>query len=160
MNDTIRQLISKRGYLWTFAAIITVAYVIYKRKKKQKKKHNKKAWNYKLLKQMVKENNIQIPAMFVDLDVFEKNVKTLASIAKKNNKTLRMATKSIRCPYLIHHAMKISNGTLKGSFIFYMFYVFLRFNHLKCILLTGFMCFSVFEGIFLSKPNLFAPQLY
>eukprot|EP01084_Bolivina_argentea_P173980 301366_1 len=98
--------------------VIILLLITMKYKKRKRKKHNNTAWNYKLLKQMIKQNNISIPAMFIDLDVFEQNVKTLSSIAQKYNKTLRIATKSIRCPYLIQHAMRISNGTFKGLMCF------------------------------------------
>eukprot|EP00485_Elphidium_margaritaceum_P012384 CAMPEP_0202686042 /NCGR_PEP_ID=MMETSP1385-20130828/1838_1 /ASSEMBLY_ACC=CAM_ASM_000861 /TAXON_ID=933848 /ORGANISM="Elphidium margaritaceum" /LENGTH=456 /DNA_ID=CAMNT_0049340541 /DNA_START=177 /DNA_END=1544 /DNA_ORIENTATION=+ len=63
---------------------------------------------------MIKDNAVALPAMFIDLDVFERNVEILAGMAKKHDKTLRIATKSIRCPYLIEHAMRVSNGVFKG----------------------------------------------
>merc|ERR1712087_1056577 len=56
--------------------------------------------------------------MLVDLDIFESNVKTLATIAKQSNKTLRCATKSLRCPRLIEHAMRTAEGTFKGLMCF------------------------------------------
>eukprot|EP00484_Ammonia_sp_Unknown_P025414 CAMPEP_0197024988 /NCGR_PEP_ID=MMETSP1384-20130603/5440_1 /TAXON_ID=29189 /ORGANISM="Ammonia sp." /LENGTH=447 /DNA_ID=CAMNT_0042453463 /DNA_START=228 /DNA_END=1571 /DNA_ORIENTATION=+ len=52
--------------------------------------------------------------MFIDLDVFEQNVKTLVSFTQKHQKTLRLATKSIRCPHLIQHAIRVSDGGIKG----------------------------------------------
>ena len=104
--------------LFLFGALLLII-IGMKSRKRNRKRHNGKAWNYKLLNKMVKENNISVPAMFIDLDCIEQNVKTLASLANKYNKTLRIATKSIRCPYLIKHAMKISNGTLKGNIFLY-----------------------------------------
>jgi len=67
---------------------------------------------------MIKDNKLSVPSMFIDLDVFEANVKMMAAVAKRNHKTLRMATKSIRCPHLIRHAMKVADGTFKGLMCF------------------------------------------
>ena len=98
---------------WFLLALVLL-FIAMKSKKRRRKRHDKKAWDYEKLQSMIKDNKISIPTMFIDLDVFESNVKFMASVAKKHNKTLRMATKSIRCPYLIHHAMKVANGTFKG----------------------------------------------
>ena len=126
MEQTIKQLrklisTQTNRSLFLFGALLLIIFSM-KSRKRNKKRHNGKAWNWKLLNKMIKENNISAPSMFIDLDVFEQNVLKLANLANKYNKTLRMATKSIRCPHLITHAMKISNGTLKGIFIFIFFF--------------------------------------
>eukprot|EP01083_Nonionella_stella_P069039 183739_1 len=117
--DTFWKALANRSKRSTLLfGMLLFALFLFKRRKRKRKRHNTKAWNYKLLNQMIKDNNISLPAMFIDLDCFEQNIKTLSSIANKYNKTIRIATNSIRCPYLIHHAFKISNGTLKGFMCF------------------------------------------
>ncbi len=61
---------------------------------------------------------IKLPAMFVDLDQFEANVLALKKISDSTQKKLRLATKSLRVPYLIHHALKIGSSTYQGLMCF------------------------------------------
>ena len=101
-------------------ALVTLYKWITKQKRNKRRNNNK--WDYNSMKLFIKNNDIKIPAMIIDIDIFRENVKILASHAKKYNKTLRMATKSIRVPYLIDYALTVSD------------------------VLKGFMCFSVFEA--------------
>ena len=57
---------------------------------------------------------IPLPAMFVDLDVFDQNIKHLVAIAKPSGKTIRIATKSVRCPELIQRILDKGEGVIKG----------------------------------------------
>src|SRR5689334_10962641 len=63
-------------------------------------------WNYHNLKEILKEE--KLPAMVVDLELFLNNVKTLGNIAQKYGKKLRLASKSIRVPYLINEILKVA----------------------------------------------------
>ena len=69
--------------------------------------------------------------MFVDLDIFETNVKRIADIVRPSEKTLRMATKSIRCPQLIKWIRDTDRDIFKG-----------------------FMCYSVEEAQLLAEEGL------
>jgi hypothetical protein len=65
-------------------------------------------WNYYNLKEILKEE--KLPAMVVDLELFLNNVKILGNIAQKYGKKLRLASKSIRVPYLINEILKVALG--------------------------------------------------
>ncbi len=69
---------------------------------------------------------VPLPAMFVDLDVFDSNVHALAQICRISGKTWRPATKSLRVPALLKRIQKIAGETQKG-----------------------WMCFSIFEASYL-----------
>lgn len=59
-----------------------------------------------------------LPALFVDLNQFEENVLTLKKISEKTDKKLRLATKSIRIPFLIEQVLKIGSPTYQGLMCF------------------------------------------
>ena len=52
--------------------------------------------------------------MFVDLDLVDYNIKRLVNMAKPSGKTIRVATKSIRCAKLIDRILKRGKGVMKG----------------------------------------------
>lgn len=87
-------------------------------------------WNYVDIREMLQKDNTSLPVMMVDLDAFEYNVKTIVSICRKYGKQLRIATKSIRCPYLIKLIANFSSGVL-----------------------SGFMCYSIDEAEFLYEQG-------
>lgn len=51
------------------------------------------------------ENQVRLPAAFVDLNAFDANLNALASLCKGTDLTIRVATKSIRVPQLIQRAL-------------------------------------------------------
>ncbi|MGK5084482.1 alanine racemase [Bdellovibrionota bacterium FG-1] len=73
-----------------------------------------------------------LPAALVDLDVFDRNIeKTVRMVQSQGNKTVRLATKSLRAPELISRALK------KGGPVF-----------------RGVMCFSAQEALSLHQYGL------
>lgn len=72
-------------------------------------------------------SGVRLPAAFVDLDAFDRNLDKL--IALSNGKKIRLATKSIRVPELIRRALKRTS---------------------QC---QGLMCYSAEEVAFLSKEG-------
>jgi D-serine deaminase-like pyridoxal phosphate-dependent protein len=48
-----------------------------------------------------------LPAALVDLDAFDRNVERLVAPVRAAKKTVRIASKSIRCPALIDRAAKV-----------------------------------------------------
>ncbi len=55
-----------------------------------------------------------LPAALVDLDAFEANADRLLEIARHGGKTLRIATKSVRCPALLQRVYARGAATVKG----------------------------------------------
>jgi D-serine deaminase-like pyridoxal phosphate-dependent protein len=49
-----------------------------------------------------------LPAALVDLDAFDRNVERLVAPVRAAGKTVRIATKSIRCPALVERAAKVA----------------------------------------------------
>ncbi len=90
-----------------------------------------KHWDYTSLASMIHRYDISMPAMIVDVDIFDENVKLLADIVRASGKTLRVATKSVRCPMLIKRIVEKGQGIMKG-----------------------FMCFSVHEAALLTELGL------
>ncbi|MEK6624391.1 MAG: alanine racemase [Bdellovibrionota bacterium] len=80
--------------------------------------------SYNVLKRLA--HNVALPAMFVDLDLFDANVHALAKICRDAGKTWRPATKSLRVPALLTRLQKIAGEIQKG-----------------------WMCFSIFEAGYL-----------
>jgi len=68
-----------------------------------------------------------LPAMFVDLDAFDRNSQRFVDIARGANKSIRIASKSLRVPLLLR-----------------------RFQELAGITAQGVMCYSVAEAGFLA----------
>ena len=59
-----------------------------------------------------------LPCAVIDLDAFEANIDTLVAPASAANKTLRPATKSIRCLDLLRRIRKRGGGTVSGVMAF------------------------------------------
>jgi D-serine deaminase-like pyridoxal phosphate-dependent protein len=55
-----------------------------------------------------------LPCALVDLDAFEENVRTLAQPIEASRKTLRIATKSLRCPDLVRRAHACAGRVARG----------------------------------------------
>ena len=52
--------------------------------------------------------------MFVDLNQFDANTKTILDMVRGSGKTLRVATKNIRCPTLIKQVLELGRDCIKG----------------------------------------------
>ncbi len=55
-----------------------------------------------------------LPCALVDLDALEANARTLDAMARDHGKTLRLASKSVRCPRLIRLILEGGQGTVRG----------------------------------------------
>lgn len=86
------------------------------------------SWNYQQLKALLKKESL--PAMVVDLDHLDHNITLISEKVKRANQKLRIATKSIRVPFLIDYILK------KGGDCF-----------------EGLMCFSVDEAKYLNNEG-------
>jgi D-serine deaminase-like pyridoxal phosphate-dependent protein len=75
-------------------------------------------------------SNERLPAVVVDLDAFDRNVRKTAEMVRQGGKKLRLATKSLRVPGLISRALELSQGTFQGL-----------------------MCFSAEEALFLRSQG-------
>jgi D-serine deaminase-like pyridoxal phosphate-dependent protein len=56
----------------------------------------------------------QLPLAFVDLDAVDENIDSLLAPVRRSGKTLRIATKSIRCVKLIQYIVKRGGSALRG----------------------------------------------
>eukprot|EP00004_Rigifila_ramosa_P022880 TRINITY_DN6347_c0_g1_i1.p1 TRINITY_DN6347_c0_g1~~TRINITY_DN6347_c0_g1_i1.p1 ORF type:complete len:420 (-),score=98.85 TRINITY_DN6347_c0_g1_i1:30-1289(-) len=81
----------------------------------------------KKVREAIAKHGIHLPAMFVDLAVFDANTAKFAAAAARHNKTIRIATKSVRVPFLIQRV-------LASSPVF-----------------QGLMCYSVEEAALLAE---------
>lgn len=61
---------------------------------------------------------IDLPAMFVDLEAFDANVRKFVGQAKSQGKTIRPASKSIRVPALLKRVFEIGGESIKGVMCF------------------------------------------
>ncbi len=59
-----------------------------------------------------------LPCAFVDLDAVDRNLETLLAPVRAAGKTLRMASKSLRCVALMEHLFAQGGDTLKGVMCF------------------------------------------
>ena len=87
------------------------------------------AWRYEELKGLLAEETL--PAVIVDMDLLDQNIARMVEIASSHGKTLRLATKSVRVPKLIHYILE------KGGRFF-----------------RGLMCYSAQEALALMKEGL------
>lgn len=55
-----------------------------------------------------------LPLAFVDLDAVDENIETLLAPVRRSGKTLRIATKSIRCLELIRYIVKRGGSAVRG----------------------------------------------
>ena len=56
--------------------------------------------------------------MLVDLDAFDRNTRRLCDIARGADMTLRVASKSVRVPALLHRVMELGGHTTRGLMCF------------------------------------------
>lgn len=56
----------------------------------------------------------RLPLALVDMDAVDRNIETLAAPVRRAGKTLRLASKSIRCPALIRYILDRGGGTIRG----------------------------------------------
>ena len=63
-------------------------------------------------------NHHRYPLAFVDLDQFDKNIAYVASTQKNTGKTIRVASKSIRCLDLLKRVFKKGKGAYRGILSF------------------------------------------
>ena len=87
-----------------------------------------KPWNYDYLKTILKDE--PLPAMVVDLGALNKNIEYFSTAAKKHGKKIRVASKSVRVPFLLRHMLEQGKETFQGL-----------------------MCFSVSEAAYLAKEG-------
>lgn len=59
-----------------------------------------------------------LPVALVDLDAVDANAETLARPIARRQKTLRVATKSLRCPALLRHVARAASPTSRGFMCF------------------------------------------
>jgi D-serine deaminase-like pyridoxal phosphate-dependent protein len=59
-----------------------------------------------------------LPVAFVDLDAFEANLDALLKPVRQHGKTLRLATKSVRCPALMKLALERGGSAMRGLMTF------------------------------------------
>lgn len=59
-------------------------------------------------------DGVPLPCALVDLDALERNGRTLDAMAGDHQKTLRLASKSVRCPRLISLILEGGQGTVRG----------------------------------------------
>ena len=98
-----------------------------------------KYWDRNRLKTLVSDAMIDLPAMIVDLDVFEANCQLIVGNIRRHNtgkiegerKKLRIATKSVRCPALLRYIEKVAGQDL----------------------ISGYMCYSVHEVALLAEQG-------
>ena len=60
----------------------------------------------------------RLPLAFVDLDRFDANIDYVAGTQENSGKTIRVASKSIRCPYLIRRVFEKGGPVFKGILAF------------------------------------------
>lgn len=73
---------------------------------------------YERYKQMFKGQ--RFPLAFVDLDKFDRNIAYVASTQKETGKTIRVASKSLRCLDLIQRVFEQGKGAFQGILAFTM----------------------------------------
>ncbi len=59
-----------------------------------------------------------LPCAFVDLDAVERNLETLLAPVRQSGKTLRLASKSLRCTALMRHLLDRGGDTMAGVMCF------------------------------------------
>jgi len=62
----------------------------------------------------------RLPAAFIDLDAFDDNVRKLTSMLKGTGKTMRVASKSIRCVDMLKRVFDIGGDAVEGVMCFMM----------------------------------------
>lgn len=60
----------------------------------------------------------RLPLAFVDLEAFDTNVETIAQIANRGGKPVRIGSKSVRCEALLQHVLKKGGSSFQGLLTF------------------------------------------
>ncbi|MGD9222344.1 MAG: alanine racemase [Desulfobacteraceae bacterium] len=72
--------------------------------------------NYQYYRDLIKGR--RLPLALVDLDRFDANVAYVAATQQKSGKTIRVASKSVRCPALLHRVFATGGPGYKGILAF------------------------------------------
>ncbi len=72
--------------------------------------------NYDKLAALVRDE--PLPAMIVDLDVLDANVRRLSEVARQHGKNLRVASKSVRVPDLLKRILSVGGNHFQGLMCF------------------------------------------
>ncbi len=72
--------------------------------------------DYEHLADLVRDE--PLPAILVDLDVLDANVRRLGAVATEHGKNLRVASKSVRVPDLLHRIQKVGGERFRGLMCF------------------------------------------
>jgi len=75
-------------------------------------------WNQEYIKYRTLLKGQRLPLAFVDLDRFDDNVAYVAATQKNSNKTIRVASKSIRCVDLIRRVFRKGGDAYQGVLAF------------------------------------------
>ncbi len=67
---------------------------------------------YERYKRLIRDE--RLPAALVDLDAVDHNIAVLLADVRRHGKTLRLASKSIRCPWLLKYITEKGQGTIQG----------------------------------------------
>lgn len=107
-------------------ALLAILGVTWRLSTKSNRRTPQRSYSYykKILKQC------SLPLAFIDLDLMDENIKKISKVAEKTNKTIRIASKSIRSVDVLQYILK-TNPVFKGI-----------------------MCYSVKEALFLSNRGL------
>ncbi len=89
----------------------------------------KQDWSYDALRTTIAGE--RLPAGIVNMDVLDSNIGRLRAIAERENKHVRLATKSVRVPAVIRHIIEQGGGVIRGL-----------------------MCYSVEEALLLASLDL------
>lgn len=85
-------------------------------------------WDYNSIKEALREK--ELPAMLVNLDNMDFNIDRSRALAEQFHKKIRIATKSVRVPYLLKYILERGGETFRGL-----------------------MCYSVREAAYLSEKG-------
>lgn len=69
-------------------------------------------WKYDVLKKALKSE--QLPAMVVDMDCLDQNVTRISERVAASGKTIRIASKSVRVPYLLKYIIEKGGAHFRG----------------------------------------------
>lgn len=72
--------------------------------------------NYEHLAELVRDE--PLPAILVDLDVLDANVRRLGAVAAEHGKNLRVASKSVRVPDILHRIQRVGGEHFRGLMCF------------------------------------------
>ena len=102
----------------SFALLLLLRHYIKKFKKISTQNDNvkQKEWDYNTCRSLIHSNSIPMPAMFVEMNVLDRNIDKVIQIVQSSNKTIRIASKSIRVPtitnYILHRAFPHAKGLM------------------------------------------------